>query len=191
MVEKKTGVPWETHIQQEVFTPLDLQSGGFGPPQDVNNELEQPRGHRSIFGFDFAVGTDSDNSPIMGPAGTLHLSLIDLAHFGHEHLKGKQGQGSLLTAESYQRLHHPSLSNYAYGWVVNAPDDIDAGTIIWHNGSNTYWYAMLAIMPSINAVVAVTSNDGNIEVAERSSRTIVKQLAKSLESSASEQLTIP
>jgi CubicO group peptidase (beta-lactamase class C family) len=178
IAEKKTGMPWEKLINQEVFTPLQIQSGGFGPPQDSEKELSQPRGHKSIFGF--TVASQGDNTPIIGPAGTIHLSLKDLALFANEHLQGERGQGSLLTTETFQRLHNPSLDNYAYGWVVGSPQDLTVGPVIWHNGSNTMWYTLLAILPSTNTVVAVTSNDGNVKVAEQCAWEIIRQLVESL-----------
>jgi len=188
MAEKKTGLTWEKLIEREVFTPLKIQSGGFGAPQDGEKELSQPRGHRSIFGFTIAAGTEDDNTPIMGPAGTIHISLKDLAIYANEHLQGERGQGVLLKPETFKRLHDPLLNNYAYGWVVNSPEDLDVGRVIWHNGSNTMWYALVAILPDINAVVAVTSNEGNVKRAEQSAWGIIKKMAQSLEASHSKNL---
>ena len=178
MAEKKTGISWEQLIRRELFEPLQLQSGGFGPPQDSAGTLSQPRGHRTVVGFTVAVGTDDDNTPIIGPAGTVHLSLVDLARYAHEHLKGMQGKSELLKTETYQRLHKPMLDNYAFGWMVNNPKSIGLGPVIWHNGSNTFWYAFVALIPDINAVIAVTSNAGNIELAEQTALDIVKKMFK-------------
>jgi len=115
IAEKQTGLSWEKLIEQEVFKPLQIQSGGFGHPQDSETELEQPRGHSKLLGFTIAAKTQDDNTPIMGPAGAIHLSLQDLLLFANEHLKGRQGRGSLLKTETFQRLHTPSLDSYAYG----------------------------------------------------------------------------
>jgi len=183
MAEKITGLPWESLIEQEIFTPLQLKSGGFGPPQNTNQTLEQPQGHKKVLGFTIAVGTKADNSPIMSAAGAIHLSLEDLALFAGEHLHGMLGKGILLRSDTFQRLHKPVLNNYAYGWSVTRPKDIDAGTVIWHNGSNTMWYTLLAIMPSYRSVVAVNSNDGDFELAEKSARKIIKNIIKALATS--------
>lgn len=183
MAEKQTGMPWEKLIEQEIFKPLQIQSGGFGHPQDGETELEQPRGHRKLLGLTIAAGTEDDNTPVMGPAGTIHISLQDLMLFASEHLKGKQGRGSLLKTETFERLHTPSLDSYAYGWVVDSPKNIDAKTILWHNGSNTMWYMLVAIFPDVNAAIAVTTNDGNIKIAEQSAWEIIKQLLQSLPTS--------
>ncbi|WP_226669264.1 serine hydrolase domain-containing protein [Microbulbifer aggregans] len=179
IAENKAGASWENLIRKEVFSPLGIKSGGFGAPKDIEGKLSQPWGHKKLFGFTKS-GKD-DNTPIIGPAGTIHLSLNDLALYADEHLQGIQGRSSFLKRESFQRLHHPNLNSYAYGWVIGPPEELGVGTAHWHNGSNTMWYALLVILPDINAAIAITSNDGNFKVAEYSAWEIVKRLAKPLE----------
>jgi CubicO group peptidase (beta-lactamase class C family) len=178
MAEKKTGISWENLIRQEVFSPLGMQSGGFGTPKDIEGKFSQPWGHRKILGF--SVSTKDDNTSIIGPAGTIHLSLKDLALYANEHLKGIQGQNLILKRDSFQRLHKPNLNNYAYGWAIGSPQELGVGNVHWHNGSNTMWYALLVIIPDINAAIAITSNDGNFQVAEKTSWEIIKHLVKPL-----------
>jgi CubicO group peptidase (beta-lactamase class C family) len=178
IAEKVTGTPWEELINQEVFIPLQIQKGGFGPPLNTDKELSQPRGHRNLFGFTIAVDTQDDNTPIIGPAGTMHLSLSDLSLFANEHLKGLQGKGTLLKTETFQRLHKPLLDNYAYGWIVDSPKELAVGPVLWHNGSNTMWYTLLAIIPNINTVVAIASNDGNFDVAEQCAWEIIEEVVQ-------------
>jgi CubicO group peptidase (beta-lactamase class C family) len=178
IAEKKTGIPWENLIRQEVFSPLGMLTGGFGVPKDISGKLSQPWGHKKVLGF--SVSTKADNTPIIGPAGTIHLSLNDLALYANEHLQGIQGRSSILKRDSFQRLHHPNLNAYAYGWVVGSPQDLGVGSVLWHNGSNTMWYALLVIFPDINAAIAITSNDGDVQIAEKYSWEIVKRLASLL-----------
>lgn len=178
MAEKKTKNSWEQLISQQVFAPLGIHSGGFGVPKGVEGKSHQPWGHQKLFGFSFS--TQDDNSPIMGPAGTIHLSLEDLAIYANEHLQAMEGKSSVLSRDSFQRLHHPNLNDYAYGWVIDSSNQLDVGRVHWHNGSNTMWYALLVILPDINAAVAVTSNDGNIAGAEQSAWEIIEALAKPL-----------
>ena len=62
-------------------------------------------------------GPLADNPPFLGPAGTLHLSVDDLAAWVREHMNGESGAGSLLSADSYRRLHRAVGDRYALGWV--------------------------------------------------------------------------
>ena len=54
---------------------------------------------------------------MLGPAGTLHLSLDDVATYLRDHMNGEAGAGSLLRAETYQHLHKAIGDSYALGWV--------------------------------------------------------------------------
>ena len=54
-------------------------------------------------------------------------------------------------------------------------------TVYWHNGSNTMWYALVVFIPEKNMVVAVTSNDGDIEQAEAAAWEIVKASRESIQ----------
>lgn len=178
MAEKKTGATWEDLVKREVFEPLALTSAGFGPPKSPDDTLPQPLGHRLYLGAKFAASDEIDNSPIMGPAGSVHMSLSDLSTYGTEHLRGHLGKGKLLSAETYKRLHAPRLNQYAYGWGVKDGGAKTPYTTFWHNGSNTLWYAMVVFIPEKNMVVAVTANDGDHEKAEDAAWEIVNDSAK-------------
>ena len=113
----------------------------------------------------------------MGPAGSVHMSLADLSTYATEHLRGQRGQGKLLSAETYQRLHTPGLNRYACGWILDEPRSDIRFPIYWHNGSNTMWYALVVFIPEKNMVVAVTSNDGDSTTAEAAAWRIVTAAA--------------
>lgn len=181
IAEKTSGLAWEDLVRREVFATLELSNGGFGPPKDGDGGQNQPRGHsKNMIGVISVAADDEDNTPIMGPAGTLHMTLRDMLSYGNEHLRGETGKGRLLGIESYRRLHRPVLNNYALGWAVADSQEWARGPVIWHNGSNTMWYALLVLLPGLDAVIAVTSNDGNIEKAELAAWKIVKKAASIL-----------
>ncbi len=173
MAEKVTGATWEDLVIREVFEPLELTGAGFGPPKSPDKTLDQPRGHLTVPTGKVAMDDDADNTPIMGPAGTVHMTLGDLCTYATEHLRGDQGAGKLLSAETYKLLHTPELDQYACGWVRIEPNAGIPYTVYWHNGSNTMWYALVVFIPEKNMVVAVTANDGDIESAEAAAWKVV------------------
>lgn len=175
MAERATGKSWEELMQAEVFEPLGLTQAGFGAP-DWRDALSQPRGHLGGFKPKAPVQGIEDNTPIMGPAGTVHMTLAELCTFAHEHLHGQRGEGKLLAKETYQQLHTPALQKYACGWVCEAGDD-GLPPHFWHNGSNTMWYANVTVVPKSGAVLAVTSNDGDIKAAEKAAAEIFRRCA--------------
>lgn len=156
-LESKTGRSWEDLLQAEILAPLALTSVGHGAP-GVVNELTQPRGNRG--------GTRpiepsflADNPPYMGPAGRLHMTVKDLARWGQVHLAGERGQARLVSPATFVKLHTSVGADnpYAMGWVREGGP---GATLIWHNGSNTYWYAIVAFIPEKNQGVALVSNGG-------------------------------
>ena len=69
------------------------------------------------------------------------MNLHDLVKYGRKHLDGELGMDHFLNSDTWQRLHKPIMNDYAYGWV-NTLRDWAGGPVIWHNGSNTMWYAL-------------------------------------------------
>ena len=179
---EKAGTTWEELMQRELFEPLKLSSAGFGPPRG-KEPLDQPWGHQRSLGMRIAGDPDqgADNTPIMGPAGTVHMTMHDLARFGWEHRRGEREDTALLKAETFRKLHTGVKDDYACGWVEWDRDWAD-GRVIWHNGSNTFWYTLVALVPSRNAVIVIVTNDGNIEKAQPAffefTETITKQIPK-------------
>ena len=160
MAEKLTGLSWEDLVRREIFTPLGIKSGGFGHPQDPHNKIAQPYAHKKTLGFLHAK--KSDPVVLIGPAGSIHMTMADLLLYAKDHLAGKAGSGKLLKPETYQKLHTPMLDNYAFGWVVHPVEKWANGPVIWHNGSNGYWYTLLALMLNSNTIIVVASNDGKL-----------------------------
>ena len=175
VVEAQTGLGWEELIKREVFEPLGLKASGFGPPVSSDRKIEQPRGHRASLMGKIAADDKLDNTSIAGPAGAIHMSLRDLCTYIDEHLRGERGEGKLLSAESYTKLHTPDLDNYACGWVKRTFPAQIPNTTYWHNGSNTLWYAFVEFIPEYNLVVAVTINEGDSARAEPAALHILRQ----------------
>lgn len=179
MAEQATGAHWKDLVKIEVSEPLGLTSLGLGPPKSpdptaTDPGLYQPRGHRTFLGGKVSVDDDVDNTPIMGPAGTIHMTLDDLCTYATEHLRGELGESKLLSAETYKLLHAPVLNRYAYGWLKKEPSEEIPHTVYWHNGSNTLWYALVVFIPEKNMVIAVTSNDGDFKKAQAAAWEVVK-----------------
>jgi CubicO group peptidase (beta-lactamase class C family) len=157
ILEMKAGRPWEELVKSEVLEPLKLSSVGFGAPGSPGS-VTQPRGHRQGAGALVPIEPPlADNPPYLGPAGTMHMTIGDLARWGQEHLRGERGIDGLLRAATFRRLHEPPQpdATYALGWVVRKEGD---RRTIWHNGSNTLWYAIVAFDPEADLGVVIVTN---------------------------------
>lgn len=151
VLEEITGLSWESLLIEDLAKPLGLSTLGFGPPPGQND----PKGHRNFVVTLRPMDRDSlasDNPPWIGPAGAVHMSLADLLKYGQAHLAACKGAlPSFLSQDSCSLMQTPVQDGYGFGWI-------NQNGRIWHNGSNTMWYAVLMLDPSSDSVVAVTQN---------------------------------
>jgi CubicO group peptidase (beta-lactamase class C family) len=158
MIEAKTKKTWEDLVKEEVLSPLGLASAGFGAP-GVPDLISQPRGHRRAADGTLTPaepGFMADNPPYLGPAGRLHMTVGELARWGQAHLRGERGQDGIVRAETFKRLHQPEgEATYGMGWVSQTTAD---RRVIWHNGSNTMWYAIVAFDATADRGVVIVTN---------------------------------
>ena len=152
MLEAKLDRTWEELIQAHLFAPLKLASAGFGAPGS-KGELSQPAGHafdgKSHIAMRVGEGI-SDNPQVMGPAGRVHMSMNDMLMYLHAH-----SDGPFLEHESRRFLHTPPFGgDYAMGWIVRPTGEL------WHNGSNTLWYAEVLFNPATGLAAVAAANEG-------------------------------
>lgn len=137
MLELVMDASWEELVTTYLFEPLQMNDTGFGAPGH-SGELNQPWGHRSTgSSWTAKVPTDifSDNPAAIGPGGTVHTTLLDMAKYANLHL----GKTSLIKESTLQMLHtEVNNSGYALGWNVTQSG-------ISHAGSNNNWFAQLFI----------------------------------------------
>jgi CubicO group peptidase (beta-lactamase class C family) len=179
MLEQVAGEAWERLITDDLFTPLQMTTAGFGPPAGPT-ELAEPWGHSVLDdGFDpTPPGPAADNPPALGPAGTVHASLADLATYYAMHLKGAMGTSALVSTASFQILHTPAPGTiYACGWGV-ATRDWAGGTVFQHDGSNNFWYADVWLAPEKGFGVLTLINGAGLRVSEAVNDTAVMLITR-------------
>jgi CubicO group peptidase (beta-lactamase class C family) len=168
VVEKITGRPWEELMRERLFKPLAINSAGFGPPGTVG-KLDAPWGHGPL-----GLANQRDNPAVIGPAGTVHMAIGDWAKYVTLHLRGDprnpHREVKLLKPETFERLHTPaSGESYIAGWVCEQRPAFKGaaagsdGKVIWHNGSNTSWYAVMVLAPEVDYAVLLAINCHNAE----------------------------
>lgn len=166
MLERVTGVAWETLIQDELFTPLGISNAGFGPP-NFDQSTDQISGHYFSNGrWNARKPSDGVHIPfVMGPAGTVNADLTSLANYLMAHLNGARGGNNIISANSYQILHEAVDANYAMGWgSFNV--DWTSGKILTHGGSNSFWLAEWMIVPEKDFAVMVIFNAAGENVSQ-------------------------
>lgn len=154
ILEARYQRPWEELIATRLFAPLGMTSCGFGPP-GLDDADRQPWGHRDEAMIPVAPSAaDADNPPALGPAGTVHCNLTDWARFARLHLGAHP---TVLSPAALAMLHTPVEGGpFALGWLVG--DDPVHGRALLHDGSNTRWYALIALLPDEDRAVLAASN---------------------------------
>ena len=112
MIESVMSSQWEDLMVSRVFTPLGMHTAGFGAPGRPGSFL-QPWGHRLEIGGYTPVepGPDADNPQVLGPAGTVHLTMTDFAIFAAQHIAGYRGVDGLVSAATFQRMQTQCAGN--------------------------------------------------------------------------------
>ncbi|MEW6160123.1 MAG: serine hydrolase domain-containing protein, partial [Verrucomicrobiota bacterium] len=183
MLEKTTGRSWEELLQERLFKPLKMSSAGFGAP-GRENPVDEPRGHVRRLGklIPIKPGPNGDNPACMGPCGTVHCSIEDLARYALFHLQGARGRNHILEPKSFQKLHGDiEKQGYALGWGVVERSWAD-GEALTHTGSNTMWFTVVWIAPKKDFAVVIATNTGQPDAFSACDavawQTIEKQLIK-------------
>lgn len=158
MLEVVYGEPWETLMETRLFTPLGMAESGFGPPERGLG-VTQPWGHSPD---PMPFGALADNPPALGPAGTAHASVGDVAtYLGFLLRGGVTATGTRLVSEAALAelfAPRPGSGEYGLGWVAH---DDDGDRAYYHDGSNTLFYSSFVLFPERGLAIAVLTNRGD------------------------------
>ncbi|WP_291068021.1 serine hydrolase domain-containing protein [Hyphomonas sp.] len=153
------GNPYETLLRELVILkgPEGSAAGfGFGPPRTG------PQGHGPrLFGLGlraFGRGVDADNPAALGPAGTVHYSLRGHATMLLSFLDGPDALPKAMRAK-LMSPYPDGTSEYALGWGMKQV--WPAGEAFMHAGSNTLWLSQVVVLPSVDTVIIVNTNQYN------------------------------
>ncbi len=184
-IEELLDCPWEQVLRERLFEPLGMTSAGFGAPATIG-KIDEPWGHKPAEGGRFEPvppGLHADNPAAIGPGGTVHCSIADLAKYAAWQLAGARQVGARhaspsLEPETFRKLHTPfaSDSEYALGWVATERS-WGEGTILTHAGSNTMFYAVIWIAPQKDFAIVVCTNAGG-DTAEKATDTAASTLIR-------------
>lgn len=159
MAEKAADSSWEDLLKKRIFDPLGMTGAGFGGT-GTPGQVDQPWPHYENGTPAEKNGSETDNPPVIGPAGTVHGRLADWAKFIADQIRGVRGEPALLKAETYRRLQTPPFSGpYALGWGT-AEFDWTGGRTLTHNGSNGMNYCSAYVVAEKNFAVLVCVNQG-------------------------------
>jgi CubicO group peptidase (beta-lactamase class C family) len=170
-LEKITRRDWPDLMQERLFRPLGITSGGFGPPGTAG-QVDQPWGHCPVLGSPIDPGDRLADGPMFDiPAGLQHMAITDWAKFIAIHLRGDAAnphrQSTLLRPETFAKLHpFGAGQGYASGWIPQTEEWARgaqpgaSGRVLFHGGSNFRWFCVVWLAPEIDFAVMSACNRG-------------------------------
>jgi CubicO group peptidase (beta-lactamase class C family) len=145
VVEKVSGQPYETTINERIFAPLGMSHSFTDQTEARRSGLAT--GHRSWFGFPRPF--DAPYSRAAMPSSYLISSAEDITHFLLAQLNGgTYDDESVLSPEGTAAMHQPAVREgdrdifYGMGWESRTLAGIP---VVRHKGTNANFYADMVL----------------------------------------------
>jgi CubicO group peptidase (beta-lactamase class C family) len=188
MLEKITSKDFEDLIQEEIFTPLAMDTAIFGSPGlgKPANDFSFPRKHNK-FGKPLLPSQPLKlikGSAIISPAGEFSMTMLDWSKFIQANFTGKDASAAnYLSQDSVTKLHSAygeiiagnayGSESYGYGWGILKLTNGE--TVFTHSGSDGFWLAEVFRRDSDGHTFLMLTNIDNRK-ASRAFAFIVKNL---------------
>jgi len=154
IIEEVTGKKYETVLQENILTPLQMTNSGY-----EHNEIKMTN---QAIGYDNAPGgvviAKFIDMSIPFSAGAMYSTVEDLYKWDRALYTDK-----LITAASKEKIFTPFLNNYGYGWnIIHAKvSETDEKIIHTHSGGINGFSTNIMRVESDNLVIVVLSNYAN------------------------------
>ncbi len=157
IVQRVSGLPFETYVQQRIFAPLDMASSTFQQPLPPELAEHMSRGYETWDepgpGFEIVD---------MPPAGSLSSTGEDMAHFMIAHLQeGRYGESRILSPHTAQIMYttlwkaFPDLDGNALGFYQQ---NINGHRVIAHGGDTNFFHSDLSLFLDDNVGLFISVN---------------------------------
>lgn len=174
IIEKYSGLSWDSAIKEYLFTPLAMKSTTTGAFVWKSGQ-GMAKGHRHYKEGElikFEPRTDSDRGfawlSAVAPAGFVVSTAGDMANWIIFNLsKGAFDEKEIISTTNHSQLFAPQtisghdstfLNNYAQGWTI---EQSRWGRLIRHTGLAYGYTSLVALYPEKNLGMAILTNAGN------------------------------
>jgi CubicO group peptidase (beta-lactamase class C family) len=157
IVQRTSGVPYETYIQRNIFGPLGMQNSTFHQPLTGAMAANLSKGYKLGSGAPVPYETVD-----LAPAGSLSATGADMARFMIAHLQnGAFGASRILRPETAQMMHSggytimPPLNKVALGFYEN---NTNGRRVIAHGGDTLAFHSDLHLFLDDGVGVFISLN---------------------------------
>ena len=175
ILERLSGKTWEELVEEKIFGPMGLTTAGFGPQASLG-KVDATLGHFLVDGKPKAMlaGPNGDNPLIIGPAGTIHMSVLDFAKWAAWQAGEGKRPPALVSPEILKKIHTPVIDTgvredappgtpktgkYALGWG-QVLESWATEPCLTHTGSNNANLALATIWPEKDFGFVIMTNIG-------------------------------
>jgi len=157
IIEKLTGLSYESYLQKRLFLPAGMFETGYQLPQWKNDPTAQGYldGKRWGTVIERPMASDGPHWALRANGG-IQSTVYDMLRWARALLEGR-----VLSPESMKKYWAPHVSEgggtfYGYGWsIAKTPD---GKKVVTHNGGNGIFFADMAIVPDEGFVAIVMTN---------------------------------
>jgi CubicO group peptidase (beta-lactamase class C family) len=158
IVQRVSGMPFETYVERNIFTQLGMTHSTFRQPL--------PRALQSFMSKGYQVtGGEPQPFELMNdaPAGALSASSADMVKFMVAHLEAERASGGKLLKPETARLMHrsviksfPRLNGMALGFAEN---NINGHKVIGHGGDLNLFHSNLSLFIDDDIGIYISMNN--------------------------------
>ena len=170
IVQRLSGEPFDTYVENHIFQPLDMQHSSFRQPL--------PAALASLMSKGYELASDPAHPfEIIGPApaGAMSSPAEDMAHFMIAHLQNGEYHGNrILSAATAEMMHNspltllPPLNRMELGFFET---NINGREVIGHLGDTDYFHTSLHLFLKEGVGFYVSFNSAGKNGAAHSLRT--------------------
>jgi CubicO group peptidase (beta-lactamase class C family) len=169
IVERVSGMSFDTYAEKNIFAPLGMHHSSFREPLATDLQRNLATGYAYSDGRMTPVGFEYIHN--IGPAGSMSATSTDMARFMLAHLSAGKG---ILRPATTQLMHsrlavnHPAIPAMAYGFFELRTGKLRA---VGHGGNTDHFHSYLVLVPErgLGLFVSYTGS----ESAVRASRELV------------------
>lgn len=161
IIEKVSGVPYETYVEENIFHKLDMRQSTLKQP------IPEPLSSFSVTPYRYINGEfkEAKFEYMPTPAGGMSSSASDMAKFMIALLNhGQYEDESILKEETVKQMftqqftHHPTLNGMTLGFIET---DMNGQRVLMHGGSTMLFNSMFYILPDEKFGIFMSYSGGN------------------------------
>jgi CubicO group peptidase (beta-lactamase class C family) len=157
IVERVSGEPFESYVDEHIFRPLGMQHSTFVQPLPERFKRQMSQGYRSA-----STAPQPYELVVTQPAGSAASTAADMARFMLAHLQqGRLDNYDMLDPQTEELMHTPSkaalpgFGTMAHGFFYEIRN---GRTVIGHGGDTIFFHTEFELLPQEGAGIFYSFN---------------------------------